>query len=189
MSKFEKEYRYKITRETLNKIKEVSIVVEHDMQQIDLTLGFNGFDSLRDYGYICRVREKGNKTWMEIKNKRDKSSFYETEIIITKFSDGVDFFKAIGMKPYLYMNRKREILSYKGLKIFIDQIELLGDYVEVEVQNLENYEELLDEFLKLVNITSEPQPLYGDIFKGILEKDIGFVEVFEKSLSEFLSKS
>lgn len=101
---------------------------------------------------------------MEVKNRKNTSTFQETEIPIRSFNDGVNFFTSIGMKPYLYMNRTREILDYKGLKIFIDDIDLLGLFVEIEVQELSYPEEIMQEFLSLTNIEAIDQPLYGDIF-------------------------
>lgn len=183
----EKEYRYKVSKKNINKILEISEVLEPKQNQIDLTLGYEGFNSLSKFGYVCRVRKKGNKIWMEVKNKTNQDTFVESIIKLENFKDGVDIFTAIGMKPYLYMNRTREILKYKGLKIFIDNIDILGDYVEIEVQDSKNPEEEYKEFMELAQITGEPQPLYGDIFKEKLEKE-EFAKMFEKNLEEALKE-
>ena len=36
------------------------------------------------------------------------------------------------------MNRSREILEHDGLKLFIDEIDMLGTYVEIEYQDTED---------------------------------------------------
>ena len=182
----EKEIRYKINDEIAFKIRKISKVLVPKTKQIDLTLGYKGFESLEKFGYVCRVRKTQNKIWMEIKNRRDEKSFIETEVELKNFKDGVDFFEALGMKPYLYMNRTREILEYKGLKIFIDDIELLGKFVEIEYQDLENYSEILKEFIDIVEIKTNEQPLYGDIFKKEIENNVNFRKKFEETLNNHI---
>ena len=42
----EKEYRYKVTDEQIQRIKQISNVIDEKSEQIDLTLGYDGFNSL-----------------------------------------------------------------------------------------------------------------------------------------------
>ncbi len=189
MSNIEREIRFKVSEDMAEKIRKISNVKVERQKQIDLTLGYDGFESLNKYGYVCRVRQKNNKIWMEVKKRIGDSTFKEfeeEEVILTNFSNGVKFFEKLGMKPYLYMNRSREILEYDGLKLFIDEIELLGTYVEIEYQDTENAEIKIISFLKKIGIDYEPAPLYGDIFKVLL-KDENFKNEFDKRLADFLA--
>lgn len=183
----EKEYRFNVDDKIINQIHKVAKVIEGEQNQIDLALGYDGFNSLSKYGYVCRVRKKANKISMEVKNRKDSDTFIESKVPLGNFKEGVDIFLAIGMKPYLYINRTREILKYKGLKIFIDKIDMLGNYVEIEVQNSKNPEEEYKEFISLVNISGKCQPLYGDIFKSKLENS-EFSKEYERKMQEFLNK-
>lgn len=45
----EKEYRYKVTDEQIQRIKQISNVIDEKSEQIDLTLGYDGFNSLNKY--------------------------------------------------------------------------------------------------------------------------------------------
>lgn len=184
----EKEYRYKVTDSQIEKIEQISEVIDEKSEQIDLTLGFAGFESLYKYGYVCRVRKKANKIWMEIKNRKDDGAFYETKIDVNCFNDGVAFFSALGMKPYMYMKRTREILDYKGLKIFIDDIELLGKFVEIEFQDIEDAEKLIGEFVKATTIEPIKQPLYGDILNELIKNNDEFEKKFQKGLNKFIEE-
>lgn len=186
MSEVEKEYRYKIDDNIVENIKRIATVIEEEQNQVDLTLGYAGFESLYKYGYVCRVRRKGKKIWLEIKNRQEDGSFIETKIYINDFSDGVKLFQAIGMKPYMYMERKREILKYNNLKIFIDDVELLGKYVEIEFQDEQNKENI-ENFTKMVNIDSEKQPLYGDIIINKIKEDESFNKEYNRRLNEFIN--
>lgn len=188
MSNVEKEIRFKISDDLAQRIREISNIEVYPQKQIDLTLGYDGFNSLARYGYVCRVRQKGEKVWIEIKKRIGDSTsveFEEEKITISNFSQGVSFFEKLGMKPYLYMSRNREILEYNGLKLFIDQIDMLGTYVEIEYQDTENANEKMLNFMELLGINYEPAPLYGDIFKELLQYD-DFRNEFNKNLNDFL---
>lgn len=182
----EQECRYKIDDEQITRIKAISKVVDEKSEQIDLTLGYAGFESLYKFGYVCRVRKKKDKIWMEVKNKIDDESFHETKVNLNNFQNGVEFFKSIGMKPYMYMRRTREILEYKGLKLFIDDIELLGKFVEIEFQDITNAKEILEDFLKEINITTDKQPLYGDILNNLLKNNEEFKKEYQEKLQKFI---
>lgn len=188
MKSIEEEIRFRVTRQIVDKIKKASTILEVAQQQIDVTLGYDGFNSLQKYGYVCRVRQKGEKIWMEVKNRKNPEMFSEVKVPLTNFSNGMDFFKSLGMSPYLYMNRTREILEYEGLKIFIDDVELLGLFIEIEYQDVEDSASKLKEFIETFGINTEKAPLYGDIFKEKLESEPSFRTEFEQKLNDFLSK-
>ena len=185
MKELEKEYRYSVNNKIIENIRKISKVIEKEQYQIDLTFGYDGFESLYKFGYICRIRKKGEKQWLEVKRMQDDSSFIETKIYIDKLKDGIDLFYAIGMKPYMYMIRKREIFKYNNLKIFIDDVDLLGKFVEIEFQD-ETNKENIDNFLKIVGIYSEKMPLYGDIINEKLKNDNNFKKKFDNKLKEIL---
>ena len=92
------------------------------------------------------------------------------------------------MKPYLYLYRTREIRTYKDLKIVIDELDLLGDYVEIEYQDSNNAEAELEEFRNLIGIVNEPADKYGDIVKNLLETDAEFQNKFNENLEKILVK-
>ena len=39
---------------------------------LDITCGYEGFESYSKYGFICRVRQKGDKITLEVKNYFNK---------------------------------------------------------------------------------------------------------------------
>ena len=90
------------------------------------------------------------------------------------------------MEPYLYLKRMREIRKYKNLKIFIDEFDILGDFVEIEYQDSKNEVQEVEEFIKLIGIDGTEQDMYGGIVKDKLESDEDFKEIFDKGLSTIL---
>jgi len=83
---------------------------------------------------------------LEIKKYISKEECEESSILLNTISDGDSFLKLLGMKPYLYLNRLREKRSYGNLKIFIDNFDILGNFVEIEYQN-----STMDEVNNLLN--------------------------------------
>ena len=184
----EKEIRFKI--ESDSKIKEIELETEEIQEKsetIDLVLGWKGFESLDKYGFICRVRKKNDEIYLECKKKIKDNIWNESKIKLKEFSEGINFLSLIGMKPYLYINRKRQIRKYKDLKIYIDEVDMLGSFIEIEFQKAQNEKEQIQEFLSHFNIKNIEQKLYGDIFKEKIETDINFKAEFERKMKYFIN--
>lgn len=185
----EKEIRFKI--ESDSKIKEIELETEEIQEKsetIDLVLGLKGFESLDKYGFICRVRKKNDEIYLECKKKIKDNIWNESKIKLKEFSEGINFLSLIGMKPYLYINRKRQIRKFKDLKIYIDEVDMLGNFIEIEFQKAQNEKDQIQEFLSYFNIKNIEQKLYGDIFKEKIETDINFKKEFEKKMKYFINK-
>ena len=184
----EKEVRYQIDEEQIDKIILNTTPYKEKIEMLDITCGYKGFDSYSLYGFICRVRQKGNKKTLEVKNYLNPNECTEQEIKLENIEDGINYLKLIGMKPYLYLKRFREVRKYKDLKIFIDEFDILGNYVEIEYQDSIDSKKNINEFLNLINIKKIPLDMYGSIVKEKLEHDLEFKKVFNKKLEKVLTK-
>ncbi len=183
----EKEVRFKIDDlMKIEKIIGITTLQETKKKNIDLVMGWSGFDSLEKYGFICRIRENNTQIYLQCKKRINETEWEETKISLNSFNEGYQFLSLIGMKPYLYLNREREERKYGGLKIFIDNIDLLGTYVEIELQKSNDPVKELQEFIKKVGIKGGREKLYGDIFKEKLKSDEAFKEMFEEKLRNFI---
>lgn len=171
MSKeIEKEVRYLIDENIKNEISKKCELVKKSYYTIDIVVGLDGFNSLNNYGYILRIRDKGKKKYVENKRRLENGDFIEQRIEVDDVKTPLNFFMNMGYEPYLVIEREREELNYKSLKIFVDNISLLGTFVEIEYQD--NDLDVVKEFIEMFNIISEPQDLYGDIFKRkVLEEE------------------
>lgn len=182
----EKEVRFSISKEQIESIRIKTTCYKEEEEMLDITCGYDGFNSLSKYGYICRIRQKGDNKTLEVKKYYNETDCYEQSIKLEKISDGVNFLKFIGMRPYLYLKRLREVRLYKGLKIFIDQFDIIGDYVEIEYQDSVNAKEELNEFITLIGIDGKNQDMYGGIVKDRLLNDQDFRLQFEEGLATAL---
>ncbi len=183
----EREVRYCLSADLMQRIKDDSKLIEEPKNNIDIVCGYNGFDSLRDYGFICRVRQKSNKVVLEIKKRISDSVWEEYSAQSASLKDGVAFFSALGMKPYLYINRTRSVYSQGKFKIFFDNIDMLGDFVELEYVGKDNmWKTALNRFLSKYGIDDNRQKLYGDIFKDKIQEDEDFKQKFTVRLDDVL---
>lgn len=183
----EKEVRYKINdKQTIERIVNLTTLKEEKKKNVDLVMGWDGFNSLEKYGFICRIREKNKQIYLQCKKRINENEWNEAKIDLNSFSQGYQFLSLIGMKPYLYLNKEREVRQYENLSIFIDVVDLLGTYVEVELQEAKEPAKELQEFLQTVGLKDEREKLYGDIFKEKLESDQEFKIKFEENLEKLI---
>ena len=146
-------------------------------------MGAFGRESVAKTGKVFRIRQKPNKITLEIKN-RIEGGWQEEAIVLDSVERGMSFLTLAGLKPYLFISRTREVRKYKGLKIFFDDIELLGKYIEMEYQDSLNAENELKEFCNLCGINCPEQPMYGEIINKKYETDEKFRQVFDEYLEK-----
>lgn len=182
----EKEVRYKINRMQKENIINETEILENESRTIDLVMGWNGFESLNKYGFICRIREKNGKIELQTKKKIKDNEWEETKLALNSFEEGYNLLKTLRMEPYLYINRIRQVRKYEDLKIFLDDIDLLGNYVEIEFQDSKDADKNIQKFIKKFQIEDKKEKLYGDIFKEKIELDKNFEKDFMKKIQYFL---
>lgn len=163
MKNIEEEIRLEVTKDQIKQIKDITKEYKEDTRMIDITCGKYGFDSLSKVGYICRIRQKDNKITMEIKKYLEEEKCIEKSIKIDTVEDGTEFFKLLGLTPYLTLKRNREVRKYNNLLIYIDRFDDIGDYIEIEYQNSSREEAL--NFAKNLNIKLDFKEKYGDIVR------------------------
>lgn len=83
----------------------------------------------------------------------------------------------------MYINRIREVREIDVAKVYIDELEILGNFVEFELKEEYEFKDL-DEYLKRIGINSKPEKLYGDIFKE-KAKDPKFNEILNNTINNF----
>lgn len=181
----EREVRFKIDENIKSKIIESSTLIEDVSTCVDLCMGRYGFDSLDKLGYIIRLRDKNEKCVLESKKRLNNNLWQEEKIVLNTMKEGYKFLKNIGLEPYLYINRTRQVRAINEAKIFIDEVDLLGTFVEFELIEGFDFKDI-EYYLKENNIENHPEKLYGDIFKEKLSND-EFKQEFDNGLNNFLN--
>ena len=179
----EKEVRYAVSDEIWNDVLEGTEEYKQKVQMIDITCGAYGREFYQKTGKVFRVRQKPNKTTLEIKSRTDDGNWLEEAVKLESVKQGLNFLHLAGLDPYLYIERSREVKKYKGLKVFFDDVELLGKYIEIEYQDSEDTEKELEEFIEKFGIVGEPAPLYGTIINQRYDGDEEFRLAFDDKLN------
>ena len=182
----EKEVRFLVDDKAWDNALKVSDKYKEKVKMLDITMGAYGRESLAKTGRIFRVRQKPNKVTLEVK-QRTTEGWLEESVKLESVNQGVNFLTLAGLKPYLYISRFREVRKYKGLKIFFDDVELLGKFIEVEYQDSVDAEKELQEFINICKIKNNPQPLYGDIINERYNKDEVFKQKFDEVLDNLIN--
>lgn len=101
----EKEVRYLIDENIKNDIRNNCEIVKKSYYTIDVVVGLDGFNSLNNYGYIVRIRDKGNKIYVENKRRLENGDFSEQRIEVKDIKTPLNFFMNMGYEPYLVIER------------------------------------------------------------------------------------
>jgi len=184
----EKEVRFQVSDETFNRALKFNTNQNPAVQVLDITCGAYGKNSLQKTGMIFRVRQKGEKFSLEIKKRTEDKNWIEESISLPNAEKGLNFLKLAGITPYLYINRMRTSFTYGNLKIDMDDVELLGKFIEIEYQDSIDAEAELESFKTACKISSEPAPLYGNIIFDKQENDPVFNNEYSKKLDEILER-
>lgn len=183
MSNLEKEIRLKITNNDIKKIKKITEIYKKKVRLIDITCGKYSFDSLNKLGYIGRIRCNNDDYTIEIKNYQNENECLEKSLSINSIKDGLDFFELLDMKPYLILDRYREVRKYNNLLLFIDEFDTIGSYIEIEYQNSSKEEAI--KFIDLLNLNKIQQKKYGDIVKQMISDDDSFGDKMNEILQKY----
>ena len=183
----EKEVRYLVDDNIWNSVLLGTTEYKPKSQMLDITMGKYGLDSFQKTGLVFRVRQKGEKISMEIKKRVGESEWLEESIPLDSVGRGVSYLKLAGLSPYLYISRTREVKKFKGLKIFLDDVEMLGKFIEIEYQDSDNAKAELNEFLQTFGIENNPQDLYGTIIIRKYNEDENFRNAFNSKMNEIVN--
>lgn len=83
---------------------------------------------------IFRIRKQEGKIIFTMKYKASKSSNdnYELETLIDNPQTVTHMLKRLGYPPSLNIRKKRRTAKYKNIEICLDEVDNLGNYIEVE---------------------------------------------------------
>lgn len=182
----EKEERYLINKNIKKKILDNTEEYKKTTEMLDISFYENGENLYDLYKYIIRIRKKDDEIKLEIKNYKNENECVEAALNLSTVKSGMEFLKLMNLTPQIYLKRNRTVREYKNLKIFIDEFDMIGDYVEIEYQDCDD-ESILEEFKNICGIKGEQQDMYGGIINEKLKDDIFKVE-YKKNLDNILEK-
>lgn len=139
---------------TIKKAKEQEdkIFIKKELKNFDIPVGEN----------VIRLRKEDDKNILKLKKKMaDNKASVEIETLVEDEEAISRMLKEMGYKELVFIKKKRKRYSLGRIAICVDNVENLGDFIEVEImtdENEEKKEEALKEieaFLEKLDISKE----------------------------------
>lgn len=153
----------------------------------DVVYGTDGLYSVKKRGFCYRIRQHGDQLIVDRKGKLPTG--WSEEILTFDDSDSAnEYFINKGLLPYLIIDRFRHEFQKGRVKIALDDVSLLGQYIEIE-RVVENESEIEDAKKSLaetisdlaIDIQVDDTP-YGWLLTLKLEKDSVLAETMAQDL-------
>lgn len=157
----------------------LSETVEHF---IDLVYGRAGFDSVRNDGWIVRIRGK-TEFRLELKERLEDGRWRETGTSITSPKPLSYILGVLGLTPHLLLDRNCHTLRDDTYEISFDDINTVGKFVEVEYgtsKEPSRMDELVQELAQRRKL-----PPYGDIIRERMKEDTTFRVLYEQAVKDY----
>ncbi|MBE0478501.1 class IV adenylate cyclase [Candidatus Aerophobetes bacterium] len=165
----EVEIKAKINKEDVEKkLSMIGAAFVKEEKQIDTYFTHPCVDfKLKDEA--LRVREAGKRLFLAYKGaKVDLDTKTRDELEIEVKGKIFDLLKALGFNEVRRVIKKRGMYSWQGLKIFLDEVENLGDFVEVEAENMDEKDKIFSLLHRLgISVNSLTRKSYLEL---IMEK-------------------
>ena len=127
--------------------------------------------------FSARIRQKGNKILVELKEIRRTGAGLEFSSPISKSEDGAYFLQKLDYEEAFVISKVREMYELDSFEISLDQVNQLGSFIEIESRSKDDNrkEELVQECKDLLSkidpeATSEPKK-YGDLIQDLMNKE------------------
>ncbi|MDD5433682.1 MAG: class IV adenylate cyclase [Candidatus Pacebacteria bacterium] len=179
----EVEIRAKINHKSQvqDKLKQAGATLVKSINQADRIFGHEMFldekKMIVEGGLSARIRQVDGKAWLEFKEiSRNKGAGIEIKADLDNIEEGLRFFEKLGFEEAFALNKQREVYSLNGFEICLDEVEKLGNFIEIEKSALsqDEIEAAKQECLELLEKVSPESEIinkkYGDLMQEILNK-------------------
>ncbi len=124
--------------------------------------------------FSARIRQKGDKIKTEFKEIRRTGAGHEFSLPVESMDDGVFLLSNLDFEEAFTLSKTRETFSLNGFEICLDQVDELGNFIEIEhyVQDGTKKDDAINEckdLLKKIAPTARIEPRkYGDLMQELL---------------------
>lgn len=134
----------------------------------DLVFGIAGLESVQKVGWVCRIREQGDKKIMDYKRLREDGNWEEIKLKIDDTKIAIKFLRRLGLTANLIIERVRQEYSYQDFSICIDDVKYLGKFIEVELEakdknDIKMKKERIKNLFKSLDILDTDVAPYGEL--------------------------
>jgi len=122
-----------------------------------------------------RIRQT-DKIFLDFKEIIRKSGGFEIRSELKNIETGLRFLNKLGFEEAFTCHKERELYSYKDLEICLDNIEELGEFIEIEktLDSDEGKEKARGECIELLNQIAPKSEIihkkYGDLMQDKINR-------------------
>jgi len=136
------------------KLEELKATFIKEVQQED-TYFKHPCWNFKDRDEALRVREEGNIFFLTFKGpKLDKKIKVRKEVQLQVEPEIFELLKEIGFFELKKVRKRRKLYQWENLKVCLDKVEGLGDFLEIEGKSWED-KSIIRELVKKLNIKEE----------------------------------
>ncbi len=149
-------------------------------KQVDRVFGHPKFldkdTKIIEGGLSARIREVNDRVKLEFKEIKRHGGGFEIGSNLSNVEFGLKFLEKLGFDEAFTVSKIREVYEYQGFEICLDQVEQLGNFIEIEkmVNTEDEIQEVRKACIDLLNkISPEAEILdakYGDMMQDIINK-------------------
>ncbi|MGC9147860.1 MAG: class IV adenylate cyclase [Sulfolobales archaeon] len=163
------EYEAKFKASSLDEIertlRNLGAVFEEEVYEEDHYIDLYPCVKLKERDEALRIRiSRGNRTSqrgeLTYKGPKIKKNLKIREELTVEVSDPhvlIEIFKRLGFREYV-LKKHRKIYRLANYKIFLDRVEDIGSFIEIEIEGVKSAEEFIEhikKFKSLVGITGD----------------------------------
>jgi adenylate cyclase class 2 len=152
------EIKAKIEEDLSNKIIENNGVFLREVFQEDIYFNHPCRD-FKESDEALRLRKEGNNFILTFKGRREEGKIKKREEIEAKVEESIiEILERLGFKKVCIIRKKRKEFSLGNVKIFIDDVENLGKFIEIE-----GNEEKIFNIMKMLGIKEYIKETYLEL--------------------------
>ncbi len=164
-------------KESLNKM---GIQFIKNVKQIDRIFGHPKFldkeNKIIKGGLVVRIREINDSCNLEFKEIVRQGGGFEIKAKLDNVDFGIELLEKLDFNEAFVISKTRDAYKYNDFEIAIDQVEQLGDFIEIEkvVSSREKIDKAREDCVKLLEQISPEAEItnekYGDMMQNIINK-------------------
>ncbi|TDA28400.1 MAG: class IV adenylate cyclase [Archaeoglobi archaeon] len=140
----EVEAKFRLKEGVFEKVEKFARFLE-EKEELDLYFNHPCRDFAKtDEALRLRVEKKIKMTYKGPKIDKDTKSREEVNLVVDSFENALELLEKLGFRKFGTVRKRRRIYEMNGALICVDFVEGLGNFLEIEVKELDEKEKIFE---------------------------------------------